>query len=99
MIDFDEVVYYNIIKLRFGVDAVISAKILVQKCLNNTDEENKVKKTLDIWLQNAYIISMRERNIKDNDGYDMTHHTVLWVIMCPSLSDVEERPRVRQYAH
>ena len=41
MIDFDEIVFYNIIKLRFGVDAVISAKILVQKCLNNTDQENK----------------------------------------------------------
>lgn len=37
MIDFDETVYYNIIKLRFGVDAVISAKTLVQKYINNTD--------------------------------------------------------------
>ena len=37
MIDFDESVFYNIIKLRFGVDAIISAKTLVQKCLNNTD--------------------------------------------------------------
>ena len=75
MIDFDEIVFYNIIKLRFGVDAIISAKTLVQKCLNNTDQKifavNSayflkkkcifLKITLDIWLQNAYIKYMEER--------------------------------------
>ena len=34
-INFNETVYYNLIKLKYGNDAVISAKTLVQKYFNN----------------------------------------------------------------
>ncbi len=35
MIDFDEVVYYNLVKLKYGNEGVILAKTLVQKYINN----------------------------------------------------------------
>lgn len=34
-LDFDEVVYYNLVKLKYGNEGVILAKTLVQKYINN----------------------------------------------------------------
>ena len=34
-LDFDEVVYYNLVKLKYGNEGIILAKTLVQKYINN----------------------------------------------------------------